>query len=237
LRQYNGRVIEFVGLPGAGKTTTLNELISTNSLAGLGYSIETDKVKYELTLIEKARRDLVALVKQHQEFLMLVRYCSTLGKPSLEMGRFMLAFLRMKAEISYEKSKRTRFDIQLQDQGLCQLFASMVTPGREAGYDFNQSTLTQTISNSIDGVVFFDIPIETSFIRIRERSTNTSRFDNWSDDVCKRLLPRYEALLNSIVEGLAQEGVRVLYVDSTRSVATNAAQIEQWVRELPYIDP
>lgn len=230
--------IEFIGLPGAGKTTTLKEILGI--LESDGYNIISNN-NFQL----KNSKNLFFFNKVLKYMKMCIKYILITFAAmiySLNIKPFnkesMLRALRLPYKIGiindachYASINNT--DIIILDQGIIQDLWSLSVTGklpREKMISFLIKRIL--VKTYISQVVFFQIDSSTAMQRIINRPTFNSRFDKIPLPGLKSLLKEKEAHLNKIINELEKNNVKVFKVDAINNSKDTAIKIYRFIKHI-----
>jgi thymidylate kinase len=222
-------VVEFVGLPGAGKSTVADLL--TKSLASRGRSWGDRWMVAGLALHRTDRYGrLIRFYLSHPSEL---RAAVALGwlAPSLTPLRFFQG-LRFLSVWSYRlaRARRLGYQVLILDQGVLQGAWSLLVRGWQDHAVLTATTRVISGAQVRYALVFFDVGVEVAVNRITQRKTRESSFDHLSPDEARRQLEIYETRLLDILRGVAERtGAAYLQVDATRDPGDTSAEIEAFI--------
>lgn len=231
-------VVEFVGLPGAGKTTIAHQVIEELTTRGtrcFAYSTAGSpegREKRSGGLLSKLRtlgRLVSSCLTYPRLALHALIYTVRVNPFGLLSFRRLLTFL---IRFRYVKEVMAGdYDVLVLDQGPIQNLWSIATTGRRRGH---VEDLGRVVGDVLDEarplVVLVAVEPDLAFERVAGRSTMRSRFDRMPPSEAKALLTRHAALFGQLVEladGFASTGF--VRVDGRDPVQTNVSQIVSFI--------
>jgi len=235
-------IIEFVGLPGSGKTTTCRHLAGSLKVDGLTLVSTTSATfgRSSTSHLPLVRRKLIALWRILRSFLQrpwgsLSFLLYGLSSRPLTAWKVEQTFsgISLLPRLQEEWSaSRGRSEVLLFEQGIVQLFGSLALPGAADRGPDPAAPTRAVIPGLIDGLVWFECPQEIALSRVRNRDRGRSRFDAWSDDQALDFLPVMLSVLEKSVRIAEDLGVPVLRLDSSQPLEANSARIATWISTL-----
>lgn len=228
--QSRGIVVEFVGLPGAGKSTVAALL--ERAIASRGWSWGNREMVNGVPLLRMVHyRRLIEFYLQHPAE---VRTAVRLGSAV----RFLTPFRLMQA-IKYISvwsyrlalARRRQYQFLILDQGVVQDAWSLLLRGPWRD-DIVQGAVSRTILGSglTYVLVYFDVGVDLAVQRIAQRPTNASRFDLLDQAEAVRQLNRQRARLEELFTRVIETtGARYCRVDATQPPANVCSEIESFV--------
>ena len=234
-------VIEFLGLPAAGKSAVMAELQA-------GRSWGTD-----LQLVARRQRADVpgmARPKGPAPTLVLGGLLGGARRPSVGAHAAWVA-----ACASDPARERLRRWLLLTDYlaRLRRLRVASGTSPQPRAWVFEEGALQQILTlglptgrrrapleplvaravpGVIDAVVYLHVPVSTALARLRSRQDDRSRFDAWGPDDAERQLAVASSLLDDALGGIRRAGLDCLHVDAKQSVAASADTVATWLATL-----
>jgi len=239
-------IVEFIGLPGAGKTTVSRRVVS--ELDSAGHKCLTRDVWAELRRAHRRSHPSYSLKDVYQFFVFCVRHThvafpalscafqvTPLNRRSLRHG---LTFLRKlyKFRRTVWEAARGTYDIILFDQGLMEYIWWIAVP-RSPSPDISLIRLLKSVSDDMPQVfVLFDIDVPTAIERITKRSTMGyfDRFDRISSDAPESVLGRYKWYVENVANCAQQlnGACRLLRVNGNDDVGEIASSIVRFIDEI-----
>lgn len=227
-------MVEFNGLPGAGKTTVAKAVVEQLGL--MGYKcLRKALVPRSGSSFSKYYRFFRFCAAHNRVVLYALSYAlrvTPLNRRSLRLG---LSFLRKLYFIqrAIREGRRAGYDIILVGQGLLQYLWSIAAPGNPAPRK-NPLRLLNSIRKEIpDVVVLFDVDIDTAVERISTRARTGSYYDGMAPEVARSLLARNKDSLEEIVNCAVQlNGTRRLTVKGNGGVRETASSIARSIHEV-----
>lgn len=235
-------IIEFVGLPGAGKTTIVDRVIEMERQESLGVSSFWSSLHVERngsrknTIARKLLRAAASmdlLLKERGIVRHLLRY-ALLSRPfSLSRVRPVWSVIRLSQEVGHRRvDERRKHRVELLSQGFLQELGSIALPGGSASSKDLESLVRHASTNWIDGLVWLECSPETSFIRVRNRTRGLSRFDKWPDEVFRHNQIVIRKILSDAVQLAGCAGLPILTISSADPVCMNAIRVRAWLQYL-----
>lgn len=243
-------IVEFIGLPGAGKTTVSRRVVS--ELDSAGHKCLTRDVWGELRKAHRRSHPSVSLKDVYQFFVFCVRhmhvafhalsYALQVTPLNMRSLRHGVTFLRKLYKLYFirrtvREAARGGYDIILFDQGLMQYIWWIAVP-RSPLPDISLIRLLKSVSDEMPQVfVLFDVDVPTAIERITNRSTMGSyfdRFDRISSDTPESLLGRYKWYVENVANCAAQlnGACRLLRVNGNDDVGEIASSIVRFIDEI-----
>ncbi len=232
------RVIEFVGLPGAGKTTILKEFRQ--------HVLGAPSFLFDINDLKPSPRDRLPRLGKVFSLLSLLLFFATHARLyremllygfrarrlSLQMFYKVFSYIRVAYFIDVEK-KRQREDCQaslLLDQGLVQAIGSMSVPSSGKPLPSPKRLVDILVMKRVDMIIFLECDMWQALERIKQRSHGGSRFDIGARTPLKKLeLGRMESALRRTVNECKLAGIHVLTISSKQAVDKSVAQIRHWL--------
>ena len=221
--------VEFLGLPGAGKSTLAAPL--AEGLQAAGYRL-VDRMalarSYDaLSSFAKAPFYLPWHRGRWPRVAATLGYALATRPVTLERLRRSAKLLRLRAQL--ERVPGAPCDLIVLDQGLSQALASLVMAGTapEARLD---ALLTALYRGLAPHVLYLQLEPRTALARLRGRRDGKSRFDALPDARAARLLGDQANYQRALVVHLRALGIPLLTIDATRDREENAAAALRWLR-------
>lgn len=201
-------VIEFIGLPGAGKTTTAQIAIST--LCADGYrcfglstldspeNLEKEKGGFSsklrmLNLFVSSCVSFTQIALNAFIFVINVRPISIVN-----LRRFVLFMVRIN---SIKTLMSDNYDFIILDQGLFQsIWSIMVTGDQPDEGKYLERVLNSILDEITLFIIMIDVETELALNRIISRPTMRSRFDRMSPPEAEAILSEYKELFSQLVD-------------------------------------
>src|SRR5690625_2120876 len=193
LRENNGKVIEFIGLPGSGKTTTTHELLNILSEQNVSFFTRNDMANLSI----RNNRTIYFLILLFSTFLnyKLVFYISVyIWNSKLftkeDFNRFKNIYVRYYL-ISQLKKKAIKENVQfiILEEGVIHLLWCLLLDSKGTSKETLVNVLKQlNINNHL--FVYLNLTNEIAAERVKKRvNINNSRFDKLE---FKELITIYE---------------------------------------------
>lgn len=243
-------IVEFVGLPGAGKTTVLQQVAA--QLKSENQSIvQRDEILTAWRRSSRLHRSLNLIPQNQTQWQVLLQSLifATQVKP-VNLQSFSKAskifsnakrldavcngtFHSMNGAAT--ESNHSAFDRTCQaillDQGLLQETWSVGITGQPPTTTALQSILSTLVQSRAMAIISFKIDIETALQRIQNRPTHNSRFDQMQLDAARSRLEQYAPFLEDIVACTQALGVPLLEIDATQAIEEKTKKITHWIAD------
>jgi thymidylate kinase len=235
-------IVEFAGLPGAGKTTIARAALFELEELGLRCFCNESLVNHTAVRRPKSRhisgkfRTLLRFTfsglryrRVAVELFRCMAHTRSLSPASLNRAAGLLILLGR-----VRSAPDGRYDLVLLDQGLIQYIWSIFVTG-ELPSDRDLHRLLAAILEEVSlAVIFVDIGIDTAAQRIRERETMSSRFDEFSTPRVQEYLSRNTIVFEKIRCWISElSRAASLDVDGSRPVNRNVRRIVPFIASLP----
>jgi len=232
-------IIEFAGLPGAGKTTIVDRIVEMERQENLGVLSFRHLSQLECRRNRTAQRLLRVmgavglLVKKPGMMLHLLRY-ALLAKP---FARSRMWYAWGFAALAQHLDRR-RVDIprkhraELLDQGFVQTLGSIVLPCASARSEHLGALVARALADWVDGLVWVECSPETALFRVRRRVGGGSRFDCWPDEVFRQNQTAMLKVMGDAVQRAGRAGVPVLAIPAADPPGVNAVRVRAWLQSL-----
>lgn len=238
-------IVEFVGLPGAGKTTVLQQVAA--QLKSENRSIvQRDEILTAWRRSSRLHRSLNLIPQtqvQWQVLLQSLRFATQVKPVNLQSfskaSKIFSNAKRLDAVCNgtFQSIKGAETgsnhlgtcQVILLDQGLLQETWSVGITGQPPATTALQSVLSTLVQSRSMAIVWFKIDIETALQRIQNRPTHNSRFDQMQLDAARSRLEQYAPFLEDIIACTQTLGVPLLEVDATQAVEEKTKNITHWI--------
>lgn len=225
------RLVEFVGLPGAGKTTVLRHMksavldVADVAIMSMGQLVASE--------CEGPRRRWLAALRHMMacpDSLLSSSSVFLVGRDSgAERFRRLYAWHLLSARIG---SPLLDTSVLIVDQGPVQLLASAVYKRDKAPHRSLRRLLGALRKASTEyTVVEFLVPPIVAASRISERSDGDSRFDQLQGSLLTRELEHYRQGLQVVLDGARAERLSVHSVSALESPSDCASRLAYGLRE------
>lgn len=233
-------VIEFIGLPGAGKTTIAQMVIEELTVAG--YQCFSLSTLSSPESIEKRRGGLISKMRTLYQFtLSCVKYRHLARNAflyTLHVNPFSLVSLRrffnLLVKLSFiETLMKSNYDLLILDQGLLQNIWSIATTGEQPDNDKYLERLLKNILDEISPfVILVDVESEIAHERIARRPTMRSRFDQMSPSKAEAMLAKHRSVFEQLVD-LADKfrETGFINVSGSQPISQNVSLIVPFIKQ------
>lgn len=234
-------VIEFLGLPAAGKSAVMAELQTGRSwgtdlrlvarsqradVPGMARPTGPDPTLALSGLLGGARRPLAAA---HAAWV--AACASDPARDRLRRWLLLLDYLSRLRRLRLTSGNPPQPRVWVFEEGALQ---QMLTLGLPTGK--RRAPLAPLVARAvpgvIDAVVHLQVPVSTAQARLASRQHRRSRFDTWTTDDAERQLGMAATLLGEALGGVRRAGLDCLQVDVEQPVAASADAVATWLATL-----
>jgi gluconate kinase len=222
-------LIEFVGLPGAGKSTVTQKVIAELNSRGYacpGYDELQQARAWGAPIFIKTPRyfSFLWFLCRHPGLLIRVLSFSArvrpLNRTSIWRGVVLLRRIKL-----FRDCASRNYDVIILEEGILQGLWSIALTGVSRDPAGLFRTILDRYVKGRFAFLYLEIDSNTAFQRVRERKGNLGhRIDGMSDSKLHGLLDRHAERLRR----LAVEEAHALRLDGAESVASISGQIVQW---------
>lgn len=203
--------IEFIGLPGAGKSTVLKYISEQSWFRDAGFSVYDSKDRG--SVIYKILLSCFLLVSRFSLFVALLKHCSISNNLGIIQVKQCFAFLRLNH--SMKKTKNVIF----QDQGLLQMLVSLQVPVCTEKEYTPLKKINRLIEQKVKVVVFISIDEGSASERIKKRKEGYSRADRLTGKDEKIFLNDFKVVLDKIMDIYSMnQNIHILLLDGNKSL-------------------
>lgn len=201
-------VVEFIGLPGAGKTTIAQNAIENLTAAGYRcFGLSTlDRPESS----EKAKGGLISKLRMLKQFaiaclmyrhIAIYAFLYTMQVRPLSYIN-LRRFLVLLARLDFMTTLMDRdYDFIILDQGLLQYIWSIAVTGEGPKNDKYLARVLKSILDEISlFVIMVDVETDLAIERIVSRPTMRSRFDHMPASKAQAILSRHKEIFSQIVD-------------------------------------
>lgn len=234
-------IVEFTGLPGAGKTTIARGVVA--ALTSKGYNCFSSKSLYHREVVKPKRFRLLfrklevlyhlifCLVRYHLVTQNAVRYAIQVAPLNLAGYRRILMLVTRLELIS--KVISAGYDFLVFDEGVVQNIWSMAITGNPPSSEPLTRLLETVLDEMTLAIILVDTDIDAAVRRIEDRATSHSRLDRMSPDQATELLSihgrQFERIVNCAVEIKKADCLRV---KGSRPAEDNVVAVADFVDDL-----
>ncbi len=232
-KSQNPLVVEFVGLPGSGKTTLSNLVAS--KLEAKGIKIVSREEILRQWHQKKALQKLLKLFSSNSNQWNILRNSLTFAaqvKP-INLQSFLRAgkvFVNVKRNDAVVRAGNCQ--IILLEQGLLQTVWSVVITGSLPQFSYPKGAMTALFDNRLIAIVNCKIDLNTAVFRIKNRpkkKKKDSYFDLMDSKQVYYLLTKYFPYLQEIVNFAQTTKIPILEVDGSLTLEENSEKIVNWI--------
>jgi adenylate kinase family enzyme len=226
----NPLLVEFVGLPGAGKTTVSQQVVSKLSDRGLPLISRSEILKQWHQ--ENTSQKLFKLFPYNLNDLSVLFHSFLLAtqvKP-INLQSFIQAgkvFSNVKRNDTVVRAGDRQ--IILLDQGLLQEIWSVALTGTVPPMACLKREMTSLFHKRSMVFVYFKVDIDTAVSRIKTRATMNSCFDRMDSRRAYLSLLEYHPYLQEIIDYAKTLGMTVLEIDGKLSLEEKSEKIATWI--------
>ncbi len=223
-------VVEFVGLPGCGKTTVANQLLPLLSARGVrcrGRRSAHQPWKRRL----RTYASTAAFHLRHPGSA-TASVARALSLSPLELQRLPHA-LRMAGWSRHLKQPVIgNYDLIVLDQGIVQDAWSLALGASAEQDKYLRRSIQASVGDAAVNLayVYFDIDIDLAVERIRARASGTSRFDRMRDNEALEMLHKHRGdLERCFTLAVEATGARSCHIDASSSLDETNQQVLEFV--------
>ncbi|MBE9083631.1 MULTISPECIES: AAA family ATPase [unclassified Tolypothrix] len=237
-------ILEFVGLPGAGKTTVCREVASRLNNQGVSL-VGGDEILQQWKQQSTWQR-LIKLIPQTLNQWQILLYSlflafqvKPINKQSFAKAAKIFANVKRLDAIAFGAARSAiarsaapspqNSQIILLDQGLLQETWSVGITGTTPSAESIKQELALLFHQRPMAIVYFQIDVDTALKRIQNRPTAESRFDRMHPEAAQQLLSKYVAYLQEIVNCAQSFNIPILEIDSSLPIDEKAQRILTWM--------
>jgi hypothetical protein len=232
-------LIEFAGLPGAGKTTLVDRIVEMERQENLGIlsfrhlshlEYRKNRTKQRLLRVTGAA---ALLVKKREMMLHLLRYA--LSSPPFVRSRMrhVWDFVALAQQLDGRRvSLPAGHRAELLDHGFVQTLGSLAVPCVSARMEKLEACVARALAYWVDGLVWVECSPGIALSRVRGRVGGGSRFDRWPDEVFRQNQTTMLQVLGDAVRRAGCTGLPVLTVFATEAPGVNAVKVRAWLQSL-----
>lgn len=235
-------IIEFVGLPGAGKSTLCSALCAAGragewvlvpSNSGSFGASATSHLPWLPRKLIAVWRILYSILRYPRIAWHFLRFGLASRPRSLWKLEQSFSGLSMVPRLAAERTaRRTAPEALVFEQGVVQLFGSIAVPGDARRLPDPHALTRALLPGFVSGLVWVDCPQSVVLDRLRKRPFSRSRFNDWNDAKVSAGMAAMRQVLEAAVAEAEAAGVAVLRVDALQPVETNVARIAAWLAGL-----
>ena len=232
-KSQNPLVVEFVGLPGSGKTTLSNLVAS--KLKAKGITIVSREEILRQWHQKKALQKLLKLFSSNPNQWNILRNSLTFAAQVKPIN--LQSFLRaVKVFVNVNRNdaivRAGNCQIILLEQGLLQTIWSIVITGSLPQFSYPKGAMNALFDNRLIAIVNCKIDLNTAVSRIKNRPSKKKKdsyFDLMDSKQVYYLLTKYFPYLQEIVNYAQTAKIPILEVDSSLTVEENSEKIVNWI--------
>jgi len=228
-------VVEFLGLPGAGKSTLAREVIEL--LAGNQYeTYNYEQIFKNRNITRKWSSAFIYYCKNFGLvfYLLLYTLFSSPINPVIlkyNIGRF-LKLLELIVMLELSRRKINLSSLMIFDQGIIQCTWSITSKGGGVNKKLLKKALSKKKQIIPDIIVYVDIQARVAAARIKERDSKTD-FDHLTFEKTKALFRVQACYYRAILETIKEvKDVTVLVVDGNAGVRDNIDYITAFIKDI-----
>lgn len=223
--------VEFVGLPGAGKTTVSERVGKRLRADGIQLVMRNEVLEkwHQASVYEKlfqlfpARPDHWRILLSSLIFALQVRPISWWS-----ISKAIKTFSNIKRNDTVAETED--YQLILLDQGPMQEAWSVMMAGELSRSKYLKREITLLADKRPTVIVYFKLDIDTAISRIQERPTKQNcPFDLMSPIKAQSSLLNYFPYLQKIVDYARNSGVPVLEIDASSSIDEQSDEIAKWI--------
>jgi thymidylate kinase len=226
-------VIEFLGLPGAGKTTMAERLVRRLDAGGLACGDSAGVGRWRGGRVQHYARLATYTLRRCRYVPSALRLAAAVRPPSVARWRYAAMLTVWAYRLSLVR--RRRYDALVLDQGPLQSAWCVLLEGSLR----SEPALRNAVGNLLVGqplafaFIHVDVPPEVAAVRIERRGPMAAPFHRGRLDT-QRLLAGHRAQLQRVLDlAVDLTGAPVLRLDGSASLEVNDRRIDAFVNRLP----
>lgn len=232
-KSQNPLVVEFVGLPGSGKTTVSH--LVTAKLEAKGIKIvsreEILKQWHQKNVLQKLLQLFSSNSNQWSILINSLTFAAQVQpinlQSFLQTGKVFFSVKRNDAVV-----RAGNCQIILLEQGLLQDAWSVVITGSLPQLSYLQREMTSLFYKRSIAIVNLKIDLDTAVSRIKNRPSKKKKdsyFDLMDSEQAHSLLTKYFPYLQEIIDCARIAKIPILEIDSSLPVEENSEEIVNWI--------
>ncbi|MGL5794852.1 MAG: hypothetical protein ACRC06_10680 [Waterburya sp.] len=226
IQQPTPLIVEFVGLPGAGKTTISQQVVSQLRDRGLQIVFRSEILEQwqRKNFLQKAIQ-LFPKNLNHWHILINSLVLAWQVKPINwhSFAKAVKIFTNVKRNDAVAHVNHC--DIILLDQGLLQETWSVGITGNSPQTKYLQQGITPIFRNRATLIIYCRVNVSTALKRIQNRQTMNSRFDRMDSKQAYSTMEKYASYLEEIISCARACHVPILALDSSQTIKSQSQKI------------
>ena len=232
-KSKNTLVVEFVGLPGSGKTTVYHQVASKLRAKGIQI-ISRDEILTKWHRNNALQKLFKLFSSQFNHWSILINSLAFAFqiKPINWQSFVQAGKVFVNVKRNDEVVRAGNCQIILLEQGLLQEVWSVVITGSLPQVRYLKREMSTLFCKRSIAIVNFKIDLDTAMSRIQNRPTKKKKdsyFDLMDSEQAYSLLTRYCPYLQEIVNCARTAEIPILEIDSLLSVEENSEEIVNWL--------
>lgn len=226
-------VVEFVGLPGAGKTTVFHPVVSQLTTKGT-LLVDRNEILQQWQNTARANKIWQLIPSNLNQWHILIqaiglalRVRPLTRQSLLKAGKVFSNLKRIDSTIRYR-----RCPLIILDQGFLQELWSVGITGNPPSTAQLMPLLTSLFQSRSIAVVYFNVDVEMAGDRLQSRSTKNSRLDRMQPEASSALLSNYAPFLQDILNCTRSLNIPVVSIEASLPIDTKAEIITRWIGSL-----
>lgn len=227
-------LLEFNGIPGSGKTTLSNRIIT--NMKDMNYAIES----YHRVIKKPTRKNL-----RH-----LTWYLFSIKPSSYKMGYYAVMYLLTNKIFNHEnwlrvisliilfdlyqkKSLEDNDEVIVVDQGIIQQIISMLYKSELIADKYIKKIIKYTKEKDLGlNIINVDLDIKASFERLNQRKGNVSRIQTLSNEMAILTLNTQQNNLYKIREIINEIDLESIDINTQESIDKNVLLLENYIMKI-----
>jgi len=223
----NNILIEFVGLPGSGKTTIQRYFKQKYSDIANFKTNFVDRAGDPVNSV-KTYRVIYFSIRNPRLVIQLIKFWGKSTNIHLNSLPQLVRCIKLAIKVDDWKNIQNS-DILIINQGLIQFMGSLAIPARSTEVQDVEGLLSQLIYTRVDGFIHISCDFELAAARRRDRKHGKSRFEGALNSEQQADLERFQEVLIKSIEKSREYGIPQMDLDASDSLDVNSQKVMKFI--------